>query len=516
MRHSHPVPVLLALVVLAACRGDQSPTAPTPPAEPDGPAFSHTAGHKVVNSLADPGDGTCTVAQCTLREAINDPGSTEISFAPGLTGPITLARPGAGGGMLTINKTLSITGPSQRIVIRRRSTDPNFRIFLVGTGGPVTLSNLIMRGGKLSEPGGAGISNTGTLRLINSVVAGNSAVMHGGGILNFLGGTLRLINSTVSGNTSSEFGGGINNNGEEATLTLTNSVVAGNSASRFGGGIWNAGTLTLTDSRVSNNSSEIGGGINNNGLAATLTLTNSTVSGNAGDGGGGIENTAGRITLTNSTITGNTASSFGGGISNRSGGTTLISSTVSGNSSNIQAGGILNLEGRLNLTNSTVSRNSAASGDGGGILIIGTTARVKLRNATVAHNSATQGGGGIRTSGPLILSNSLVARNTAPQGPDVLKTGGVTITARFSLLGIGNGSGVSDGVDGNQVGSNSNPLNPKLGPLADNGGPTRTHALLLGSPAIDAASTPGCPTNDQRGVLRPQGAACDIGSYERE
>jgi hypothetical protein len=97
----------------------------------------------------------------------------------------------------------------------------------------------------------------------------------------------------------------------------------------------------------------------------------------------------------------------------------------------------------------------------------------------------------------------------------VLKTDG-TVTARFSLLRIGNGSGLTNGVNGNQVGSRSTPLDPKLGPLADNGGRTRTHALQQGSPAIDAASTPDCPTTDQRGVLRPQEAACDIGSYERK
>jgi CSLREA domain-containing protein len=455
------------------------------------PVYSHTAGHKIVNSLADPGNGPCNATQCTLREAINDPGSTEISFAPDLTGPITLAPPAAGGGTLTINKTLSITGPSQRIVIRRRTTDPLFRIFRIGPGVTVRLTNLTIQGGRLSGgSGGAGISNTGTLSLINSVVAGNSAVMGGGGIVNFgtLGGTLRLINSTVSDN-SGEVGGGINNID---------------------------GTLTLTQSRVSNNNSvEVGGGINNNGSAARLTLTNSTVSRNSADGGGGIENTGGIITLTNSTVTGNTATSFGGGISNRLGGATVIGSTVSDNSSNFIAAGILNLEGRLNLTNSTVSRNSAASGDGGGILITSTTSRTTLRNTTVARNSAAQGGGGIRTSGPLILTNSLVALNTAPQGPDVLKSGGVTVTARFSLLGIRSGSGVSDGVNGNQFGTRSNPLDPLLGPLADNGGPTQTHALLLGSPAIDAASTPDCPTTDQRGVPRPQGPACDIGSYER-
>jgi CSLREA domain-containing protein len=452
--------VLALAVAFLGCQEDTE--SPTTPAPPGGPEFSHTPGHKVVNSLADPGNGVCNATECTLREAINDPGSTEISFASGLTGPITLASLENGGGPLRINKTLSITGPSARIVIRRRSTDPAFRIFQIfhpSVAPTVTLTNLIVRGGESNiEPFGG----------------------LGGGIFN--GGTLRLINSVVAGN-----------GGE-------------------GGGIFNTATLRLTDSRVSNND---GGGIENDGTTAVLTLIHSTVSGNSAPiQGGGIGNFGGTITLTNSTVSGNTAAGVGGGIVNHSGGITLDNSTVSSNSANVGGGGIFNFEGRLNLTNSTISSNSADSG--GGIWNRGTAARFKLRNTTVARNSATAEGGGIKTSGPLTLTNSLVALNTAPVRPDVRKTGGVTITARFSLLGIGNGSGVSDGVNGNQVGSQSNPLDPKLGLLADNGGLTRTHALLLGSPAIDAASTPDCPPTDQRGVLRPQGSACDIGSYERE
>jgi CSLREA domain-containing protein len=462
MRYPRLLPFLLPLLVLAACGEDQPPTTPTI----DGtgsPELRQTPGHKVVNSLADPGDGTCNATQCTLREAITDPSSTEISFAEGLAGPITLANLEAGGGPLRINKSLSITGPSTGIVIRRRSEDPAFRIFQIFNASvvpTVTLRNLIIRGGESNiEPFGGlggGIDNQGTLRLVHCVVAGNSG--EGGGIFNF----------------------------ESA--------------------------LTLVSSRVSNND---GGGIENDGRTAVLTLIHSTVSHNSGNQAGGILNEAGSVTLTHSTVSGNVAS-FAAGILNQSGGITLINSTVSDNSATGPGGGIANREGRLNLTNSTVSSNSATSG--GGILIFGTASRVKLRSTTVARNSATEGGGGIMASGPLTLVNSLVALNTAPQGPDVLKTGGVRVpvTARFSLLRIGSGSSVSDGVNGNQVGNRSNPLDPLLGPLANNGGPTRTHALLPGSPAIDAASTLDCPPTDQRGVLRPQGAACDIGSYERQ
>ena len=229
MQHRHLLPALLTLLVLAACTEQEPPTAPV---EPGGPAFDHTAGHKVVNSLADPGNGTCNAAQCTLREAIEDPQSTEISFVQGLTGSITLAAPAAAGGTLAIDKQLSITGPSTGITIRRRSTDPGFRIFRIDSGVTVTLINLAIRNGKSDHPGGGIFNRGGTLRLTNSTVAGSSA-SDGGGIANQ--GTLTLLHSTVAGNT----GGGISS--RRGTLTLTRSTVAGN----IGAGISNRGARSL-------------------------------------------------------------------------------------------------------------------------------------------------------------------------------------------------------------------------------------------------------------------------------
>jgi CSLREA domain-containing protein len=493
MQRSRLLPLLLPLLVLVACSEQEPPTSPTSSPEPGAPVFSHTAGHKVVNSLADPGNGTCGATQCTLREAINAPGSTEISFAPGLTGAITLAAPGAGGGPLTINKKLSITGPSTRIVIRRRNTDPAFRIVQIGSSASVTLTNLTIQGGKASGSDllGGGILNHGTLRLTNCVVAGNSATFGGGGINNF--GALRLTNSRVSGNSATNSGGGIRNEGN-GTVTLTTSTISDNSAGFGGGGIvqFSFATLTLTNSRVSNNSA---GGGTEPGL------------------GGGIFVLSGGATLTNSMVTRNTAG-FGGGLNNSGTFLTLRNSTVSGNTATEGTGGGIQNSSPLTLTNSTVSGNTARGG--GGIHNFGA---VTLRNSTVARNTATQEGGGIFAAailfGRVTLTNSLVALNSASRGPDLLNQDG-GVVARFSLLGIGAGSGLRNGVNGNQVGSQRHSLDPRLGPLADNGGPTRTHALLSGSPAIDAASTPDCPTTDQRGVLRPQGAACDIGSYERK
>jgi CSLREA domain-containing protein len=457
MSRFHLLPFLVPLGVLAAC-GDDQLTAPTPPEAR--PLLRTAAATRVVNSVADPGNGVCNASQCTLREAINDPASTNITFAAGLTGPITLAPPGTGGGRLEIDKPLTITGPSRRIVIRGQSPDLAFTIFRIGQGGMVTLTNLIIRDG-------GGVVNRGTLTLTNSVVAENL----GSGI-------------------SSRFG----------TFTLTKSFVVGNS----GPGIEVVlGTATLINNRIAGNS---GSGIRV--FNATVTLTNSTVARNSAGDGGGIANEAGRLTIARSTITNNSATGQGGGILN----------TVNDPFRRQGAS--------LTLTNSTVSGNSAGSGGGIANSPLRSGAGLRLTNSTVARNSATQEGGGIFQTGGVIededqgflaLANSLLAQNSAPTGPDVLILKGAAF-ARFSLIGNGAGSGFTN-TDGNQVGNvspNGSLIDPKLGPLADNGGPTLTHALLLGSPAIDAASSADCPAKDQRGVSRPQGPACDIGSYERE
>jgi CSLREA domain-containing protein len=524
-------PVLASALVLAAlgCREDvESPTAP---GEPGGPAFDHTSGHKVVNSLADPGNGVCNATQCTLREAIQDPQSTEISFKPGLTGTITLARPGLGGGTLVIEKTLTITGPSAGIVILRRSTDPDFRIFRIGSGATVRLTNLTIRNGK-ADPGGGGILSYATLVLTNCNVVANSASgirNHGHltvrnsrvarniglGIDNFPNATLTLANTEVTANT----GNGIGNR-DDVRLTVTNSVISHNE----GTGIRDlGGRLKISHSKIRFNR---GGGIGQH--RGSATLENVRIIGNSTPGnGGGIALSNTQMAVVNSTIMDNSAVEGGGIFNWFKGNLTLTNSTVWNNAAQERGGGIRSQARprggvRVTLTNSTVSGNSAAFGAGIFSADDGeASASILLVNSTVAFNTATQGAGGIAQSGIedafLSLTNSLVARNRAPAAPDIAGPDNEAerISASFSLIGDGSGTGITND-NGNQVGTASAPIDPKLGPLADNGGPTRTHALLLGSPAIDAASTPDCPLTDQRGVLRPQGAACDIGSYERQ
>jgi hypothetical protein len=426
---------------------------------------------------------------------------------------------------------LTITGPASGLTIRRRNTDPQFRILRVDAGGDVTLTNLTLQKGS-TNGGGGGVINTGSLALVNTAVSDNSA-HQGGGIYN--SGLLSLTNSFASRN-SADFGAGIDNHGR---LTLERSSITSNS----GGGIFNHDNqlVTLTNSNISQNS---GGGVANSG--GTLKLTDVFVIENTGGGisqnrgtstldhvrvednsttslGGGIFVFQSSMTIRNSTVSGNSAAD-GGGIANRDGGDLKIRrSTIVGNSATDRGGGIFNqvhvrVAARVDIVNSTVSGNSARLG--GGIYNSGflDVASASITNSTIAHNFASDEGGGVRQEfdeASISLKNTLIALDTAPSGPDALIDPEGASGASFSLIGDGSGSGFTNS-NGNLVGTHSSPIDPKIGPLADNGGLTRTHALLAGSPAINAASSTACPAIDQRGTPRPQGAGCDIGSFERK
>jgi hypothetical protein len=242
-----------------------------------------------------------------------------------------------------------------------------------------------------------------------------------------------------------------------------------------GGGIFNAGTLTLNEVVVSGNQ------------AGDPT--------NGGGTGAGIWNyTTGALTLNSSTVSGN---------------------TVVGNSSyNPSRGGGIANYGKLDINNSTISGNTASEGSGAGISNTLATSTVTIRNSTVSSNSATGFvgvGGGIANHGTFKAVNTILAGNSASQSPDLF---GPMTSLGHNLIGNTNGgSGYRS-----DLGDLLN-VNPKLGALQNNGGSTRTMALLAGSPAMDEGDDTicaGAPINnlDQRGKARPQGAHCDIGSYE--
>jgi hypothetical protein len=287
-------------------------------------------------------------------------------------------------------------------------------------------------------------------------------------------------------------------------LTLTNSRVDGNIATYAGGGVYaSAVTLILDGSQVEGNDAGYSGGGINAGTGS-LTLTNSRVERNSVDGtGGGIYLSLGTATITNSLVSTNTSGFAGGGIS--SGSTlTLVNSTLSGNSSVNNGGGLDIRIGTTKLYNVTLANNTADSdsdndGDGGGAYIFS-------------------------PDGTLIATHTIFGGNfdnssTSNQHPDC---SGTLTGAGYNLIQNTTGCTLAGDTTGILTG-----LNPNLGSLQDNDGPTFTHALLAGSPAIDAGNPAGCLdpsglplTTDQRGFFRPADgdgnftSRCDLGAYE--
>ena len=210
----------------------------------------------------------------------------------------------------------------------------------------------------------------------------------------------------------------------------------------------------------------------------------------------------GTLTLTQSTISGNHAF-IGGGLAATGSTVTCLASTISANHA-AEGGGLAALDSTVAVINSTISGNHASGG--GGLTVLDST--VTVRNSTVSSNMATTGGGLVNV-GTVTLVNTLLANhaerggNCAAHAPHSAGHN-LASDASCGLLGPGDQQGLA----------------PLLGPLAQNAGSTATHALLAGSPAIDAGDNTACPVTDQRGIARPQvGAAngtasCDIGAFE--
>ncbi|MDX2217028.1 MAG: choice-of-anchor Q domain-containing protein [Oculatellaceae cyanobacterium bins.114] len=241
----------------------------------------------------------------------------------------------------------------------------------------------------------------------------------------------------------------------------------------------------------------------NRGVGADIsgiTITNGFAN---GDQGGGIFN-AGSLSLTNSVVSNSAADRTGGGIFN-SGTLTLVGSTLSGNQADQGGGGIGNF-GDVTVITSTLSGNRS-DGDGGGLGNLGPAARATLINSTVTGNQANgSGGGGFNA---MTLSNTLVAGNRSAIAPDIA---GTVISNGFNL--IGNGSGATGFTGTDQVGTNATPINPLLSSLGNYGGSTPTHALLPGSTAINTGSPLAAPATDQRGsgII----GTADIGAFESQ
>ena len=383
--------------------------------------------------------------------------------------------------------------------------------------------------------GGISISPTGSATIENSRFSANSSDF-GGGIFNE--GTLMLRDSVLKGNTAFDGGGIFSQN----TATISNCELSGNTASRTGGGInysdFNrrvSGLIQIDNTRIVNNTANEGGGIRNAGV---MKLDDSLLQGNKSRfEGGGIRN-LNALTITRSTLRENVAATDGGGIAasdnsvevngtaSRIGGKLIVVDSALLNNSASQSGGAiagansLQSGGFMQLRNSTFSGNSAVSG--GGIALL--SGRAAMESCTVTANRAPANrGSGIGVDGAqseFSLSNSIVADNLRPGGTDIdIVFGDPALrnpfnSGGYNLIGSGNAT-ANFQQSGDLVGISD----AKLGPLADNGGPTLTHTLKLGSPALNGGN-PAAPASadrfDQRGAefLRVRAGRLDIGALE--
>jgi CSLREA domain-containing protein len=443
-------------------------------------AFTFTVDTHVDAFDASPGDGVCAsaIGSCTLRAAIDEAnalGGHHTVVVPSGIHAVTL-------GQLTILANVTIQGTGTAI----NSITPHFwsvidanhlsRVFHVGVGHSVHIKGVTIRNGRavVYPCRGGGIRNDGILTIDDSVIRDNEA------------GNFQVCSGV---------GGGIYNS-ESGVLTLSRSLVRDNRAESEGSSLANwGGTAAVFESTL--DAPAALGPIGFYGIQNTdgslFTLADSIVQGDTGQIAELNAEPDSLIMIVNSTIRRAKLT----GIQN-AGVMTMIGSTVSQN----PYGGIRNYSpGQLAMENSTISGNGSFGVDNGSS---GPAPSLFALNVTITNNESkarNAQGVGIRTQGSALttLINTIVARN---------KPG----DCRGTQLSLGHNLD-GDGSCGLTAAGDLSGVNPVLGPLANNGGPTETHLPLVFSPAIGAGDAGACPTTDQRGMTRPQ-AGCDIGAVE--
>jgi CSLREA domain-containing protein len=410
--------------------------------------------------------------------------------------------------------------------------DTNYTDHSVGGAIGNNHGRITLTGGTLmrnyGRQGGAIYNYQGSVEASGSMFEGNKAYKDpttgtdglGGGIAN-VEGTLKLVGTTLRLNHSDFSGAAVYSSG---TVTITNADLTENVSVTEGGAITNDGELTIADSRLNINTANTGGAIftANNALVQRCTINGNTAPG----GGGGIFNAA-SLTVESSTLDSNKTPgvngnggaigtlTFAGPVS-----TTIRNSTLSLNSAR-RGGGFSNV-GTLTIVNSTLSGNTA-NAEGGGLYNSGGTSSVQAD--TFYGNSALTGGGIYSANSPsghalILLSNSVF--NTGSNGANLAFGSGIITSLGYNLSNDAAGGGAGTGPDGLLSGPNDiRSSGTNLGPLQDNGGPTKTHLPLFPSPLIDSgddeiANPPLSLTSDQRGpgFARRIGPRADRGAVE--
>ena len=505
-----------------------------------------------VNSLSDAANGNDGL--CTLREAITAANTNTASGAvagecaagsssssdtislTGLAGTINVQTV-----LPNITSDMNINGPGSAVLTILRGGS-NFIMFFITATAHASISGVTVQGADPTS--NFGINSAGNLSLSDCVVSGFGRGI--GSAATSSQFVITISNCTITGNLN---GGGISTG--EATVNVINSVISGNGSNgAFGPAIDNSfGILNVTNTTIANNTGHIAV---MNGVEGVATFTNTNI-GNNPDGGfinnGNLTMTGGsvsennrvgllavgpsfinRVTVSHNT---NTSGAFinGGGILIGGNPTTVMNCLISDNFTNGNGGGIFNA-GKATLINNTITGNTAV-GSGGGIYTVdNSSASFIAINLTVTNNRSNSGGGVFRESGQMKFKNSIIAGNFDFNGivPNDIGAS-VDSTSSFNLIGVGGSGGLTNGVNSNQVGV----ADPRLGPLANNGGPTFTHSLLPNSPALDAADNcitqashcgdPSIPQiiSDQRGFNRivdgpdvDTNANVDVGAFETQ
>ncbi len=474
----------------------------------------------VVTSAAEGGPGSLRDVLAQTNAAPTE-APDMITFDPAVFAAprvITLTS-----GPLTVSDSVTVVGPGSGLLTV--SGNAAGRVFAVdGTGTlQVAISGLRLTGGRSTgttdaDIGGAVFSRDENLTLQGCVLDGNSAAA-GGGAVGALAGSLTLQDCVLTANSAAGPGGAVRTVSMNA-VAITGCTISRNTTTMTGGGVALAGIVQFEATHLSgcvisqNTATGDGGGVS----AFRLVVAGCTVADNTANGAGGGIN-ANYLTVRDSAVSGNTANYAGGIAANNF--LTLSGSSVYNNVATTREGGGIRVSPgdpfATRISNSTISGNRAAGptgGRGGGLFVTNAYGQVFVTNSTIVGNSAAapNGGGGIYadTFGspfPLPITSSIVAGNAADGAPDAY---GNTFQLGSSALGSPAGNNLPGGLYGNlPFGTDL-----KLGPLQDNGGPTKTHAPLPGSPLLNAGTNSSGLSTDQRGFPRVAGPAPDIGAVE--